>query len=102
MFHSPQAAKEFFDALEEKRPSVGRLVTVNQSVKKYAGRVGVVSWHGVDKFAKLVARDELFRVGGHADVSRGTYGFRVRIQPVDGGAPFFVDADKVSIAIRMD
>lgn len=102
MHMSPKQAVEFFNQLEERKPAVGRLVTVNQGVRKHAGKVGHVVWHGVNQYAKMIARDAIFVRGGPADVSRGTFGYRVKVKPVDGSPPFFVDAEKVSIAIRCD
>lgn len=72
-------------------PSVGKRVRVI-SGRKHLGKVGIVRWHGPDKFAdnryksdaQLMLRD-----------LRGRDGFRVRVE--SDGEFFFIGADKVEV-----
>lgn len=87
------ALQDAMNRAAEKCPSVGK--TVRVITGKHMNVIGKVIWHGINKF------DNPFRYGDfyqHCMTEAfGTYGYRVRIQPEDGSACFFVDADKVEI-----
>ncbi|MFA6904122.1 MAG: hypothetical protein WC236_13685 [Gallionellaceae bacterium] len=80
--------------LSRYRPFVGRTVKVIEG-KKHCGEIGVVFWHGADKFgAPLRYCDDYTRAMASA---MGRYGFRIGVQTEDG-AKFFVKADSVMVA----
>ena len=82
------------------RPSVGRTVRVFRRLdtkcpRKHDGKIGVVAWHGRDKFCNP------YRYGDSATHfamdCMGAWGFRVRLIPADGSEPFFVPASAVIV-----
>lgn len=79
------------------RPSVGKRVVVTDG-KKYKGKIGIVRWHGVNKYS------DAFRYADNAQSAMreitGKWGYRVRVE-TDNGESFFVDADKVEV-VSMD
>lgn len=84
----PSVAAKLLEDLAELRPDVGRLIVAN-------GVVCRVHWHGANRWARPSAKTWDPEVQ-----ARGTRGFRVLAAPVDGSPPFFIAADKVSIAIH--
>ena len=97
---SAKSLQGLFDLIAQKKPAVGRLVIVKPEVKKHAGVIGRVTWHGVDQFAPQMKHNKWDIAGSGADIARGTYGYRIRVAPVDGSQPFFLSASKVEIAIH--
>ncbi|URG12998.1 hypothetical protein B2_5 [Stenotrophomonas phage B2] len=83
----PSVAAKLMTEWADMRPSVGRLIVAN-------GQVCRVNWHGPNRWAR-----PRFYKTAEAE-ARGTVGYRVLAAPVDGSAPFFIDADKVSLAIH--
>lgn len=84
------------NSLSAYRPFVGRTVRVDKG-RKHLGTLGTVTWHGVDHFSKAG------RYGG-PDVQSvrevmGRWGYRVRVQPLDGSEPFFVSAENVMVSV---
>jgi hypothetical protein len=79
------------DDLSAQRPSVGKRVRVS-SGKKFLGRVGIVRWHGPDKYAR-----DYYRTPAQLDLRdlRGRDGFRIRVE--SDGESFFVGADQVEV-----
>jgi hypothetical protein len=77
--------------LDRNRPHVGRRVKVTGG-RKYKGREGTVVHHMVSRFC------DPFRYASdaqaHVREMAGRFGFVVRVRD-DGGAEFWVDADKV-------
>lgn len=86
-----QAWQAIADSCEAKRPSAGKLVRVSSG--KHSGETGIVTWHGIDRFA-----DTRFQTDAQLQMRdmMGTFGFRVRVQP-ESGTAFFVSADKVEV-----
>lgn len=85
--------QSIIDKTEPQRPSKGKVVKVVAG--KYKGQVGQVTWHGVNKFARPF--DYMTSPQIWLCEARGREGYRVRIAPRDGGAPFFVDAERVEV-----
>lgn len=81
------------NAATQDRPGVGAHVTVKDG--KHAGIVGRVTWHGKDRFSRAGHYGN-WMTAALRD-ARGTYGFRVRIQPDGGGEPFFIGAERVDL-----
>ena len=79
------------DDLSAQRPSVGKRVRVSSG--KFRGRVGIVRWHGPDKYAR-----DYYRTPAQLDLRdlRGRDGFRVRVES-DDGESFFAGADQVEV-----
>ena len=77
-----------------RRPNAGCTVRVIEG--KRLGMVGRVTWHGINRFNRAA-----FRYGddmtGHLRDLHGQHGYRVRVQPEDGSAPFFIAAEKVCV-----
>jgi hypothetical protein len=79
------------------RPTVGRLVRVT-GTKAHVGKVGRVMWHGPNRFdssGRWCDTNSAF-----ARECRGREGYRVRIQPEDGGEAFFTSADMTMVCIE--
>ena len=84
------AWQRLFDDVAKQRPSVGKHVRVTSG--KHSGKVGIVTWHGRDKFA-----DDYYKSDAQLALrdACGRDGFRVRIQT--STESIFVSADKVSV-----
>ena len=87
------ALKRISEQGDDQRPSVGRMVRVVKG-RKHVGEVGLVTWHGKDKYCDLDRYKSPIQVA-MADVV-GRTGYRIRISP-DDGAAFFVCADYVEV-----
>lgn len=81
--------------LAQYRPFVGRRVRVIGN-GVHQGRVGIVTWHGVDTFRGRQYGDSFTRAAREV---QGRYGYRVRVKPDDDGAQFFVSADAVMVCV---
>ena len=92
-----QQGQELAYLLSAARPFVGRTVRIDRG-RKHVGVVGLVTWHGTDNFSTAGRYGDAF-VQAAREV-RGRYGFRIRVQPADGTAPFFVSADNVMVAVE--
>jgi hypothetical protein len=88
-----EAWQQVANTVSISRPSVGRRVVVTGS-KKHNGKVGIVRWHGVDKYS------DAFRYCDNAQATMremmGTYGYCVKIV-LDNGESFFVKADQCEV-----
>jgi hypothetical protein len=73
------------------RPSIGKRVMVKRG--KHAAEVGIVTWHGHNKFADW---NHLTDAQYHLRELAGRWGYRVQIDT--GTEKFFVDADNVEVA----
>jgi hypothetical protein len=75
-------------------PAKGKLVRVAKG--KYKGVIGVITWHGKDKYY-----NDRYRSGLSAMLSNaiGITGYRCRIQPEDGEA-FFTACENLDIDER--
>lgn len=94
---SHEEGQQLADRLSADRPFVGRTVRVDRG-KKHVGKIGRVTWHGLDKFSTA------FRYGSPDSASltevRGRYGYRIRVQ-TEQGESFFVPADYVMVSVPM-
>ncbi len=87
------------DLVAAYRPFVNSTVKVmfRGAPKKHQGKVGRVTWHGLDQFSR-----DAWRYGdsySHAlREVRGRYGYRVGIE-TEAGERFFVPADSVMVAV---
>ncbi len=90
--------QQFFEAVSSKeeieanRPSVGKTVKV-VSGRKHLGAVGVVVWHGIDKYAPPLA--DSYEQAFLAE-RVGRLGYRIKVQSETGEA-FFVSADYAEV-----
>ena len=88
-----EAWQNLANDLAPQRPSVGKSVRVTEG-RKHLGKVGKVTWHGVNKF------DDLWRYQSEAQMHyrdmAGRDGYRVGIETPDGKS-FFINADKVEV-----
>jgi hypothetical protein len=77
------------------RPNPGKRVRVTGG-RKHAGKEGTVQSHQRSKY-----RTDVFRYASDASAHlrdmEGRAGFVVSVRPDDGTAPFWVDADKVTV-----
>ena len=87
---SSEQWQRLVDDLSAQRPSVGKRVRVSSG--KFLGRVGIVRWHGPDKYAR-----DYYRTPAQLDLRdlRGRDGFRIRVE--SDGESFFVGADQVEV-----
>lgn len=83
------------DLLSAYRPFVGRRVRVVEG-RKYLGQVGVVTWHGVDRFRGRQYGDA-YSLAAQEVVGRS--GYRIRIK-CDDGTHCFVPANHVLVCVE--
>lgn len=85
--------QDLADTLSMDRPSVGKTVRVTGG-RKHLSKVGVVVYHGVDKFS------DAFRYADEAQTAyremAGRYGYIVKIKQ-DDGSTFWIKADSVAV-----
>lgn len=87
-----QQGQELANRLSAYRPFVGRVVRVAEG-RKHKGKIGRVTWHGVDKFSQA------FRYGD-ASLTEviGRHGYRVGIE-MENGERFFVPASYTMVCV---
>lgn len=90
-----ERAWETFKKVEwaEEKPSKGKLVLIDGG-RKHTGKVGIVFWHGRDKFAGSSYGDSFQRAAADA---MGRHGFRVGVEDAETGERFFVPAEYASV-----
>ena len=85
------ARQQLADDMSAQFPGVGKRVRVTAG-RKHLGRVGIVRWHGPDKFANTYYKSDAQLM--LRDL-RGRDGFRIRVE--SDGEFFFIAADKVEV-----
>jgi hypothetical protein len=86
------AWQDLADHLAPNRPDKGRRVRIERG--KYQGKIGLVTWHGPDKFANTRYKSEAQL---HLRDMAGREGFRIRVQPDEGGQAFFTNAEYATV-----
>lgn len=84
---SQETWKDICDKAEANRPSAGKTVKVVSG--KHRGTIGLVTWHGRDKFASGRYQSDLDSVVGRE-------GWRIKITTEDG-ASFFANAEYAEV-----
>jgi hypothetical protein len=79
------------DIAAKDKPGIGRRVEIING--KHKGKIGIVFWHGKDRFK--YDRRYMTDLSACVADARGIYGFRVGVQTES--EKFFVAADKVKI-----
>lgn len=80
-----------FASVGAQRPSKGKRVRVVQG-RTHRDTTGIVTWHGEDRYWMAEQRRYMSDAQLALNEARGRDGWRCRIAPDDGSAPFFVSA----------
>lgn len=85
------------NTLSAYRPLVNSIVRVIEG-RKHFGKIGRVTWHGVDQFRGRRYGDSYTLA---AQEAMGRYGYRVCIQ-TDDGERFFIPADYTMVCVTRE
>lgn len=87
----------FKDILQEEgRLAPRRGTKVQVRTKKHFGKIGVVFWHGVDKFSHAGRYGD--PIMEHLRQCGGRYGYRVGVQ-LESGEKIFTSAEQVIVEV---